>query len=85
MTGILTSVSAPALDRASAGAAVSYEDLVQSTWAPLRPDGEAGELAESAATMDGLFARASGISTAPRWLAQILLKYVFTARGQNEK
>ena len=40
---------------------------------------------EAVATTDGLFSRVSGISTAPRWLAQILLKYVFTASGQNEK
>jgi nitroreductase len=41
--------------------------------------------AEAVATMDGLFSRTSGISTAPRWLAQILMRYVFTASGQNEK
>jgi hypothetical protein len=40
---------------------------------------------EAVATMDGLFSRASGVSTAPRWLAQLLMKYVFTASGQNEK
>jgi nitroreductase len=40
---------------------------------------------EAVATMDGLFSRTSGISTAPRWLAQILMRYVFTASGQNEK
>jgi hypothetical protein len=41
--------------------------------------------AEAVASMDGLFSRASGISTVPRWLGQALLKYVFTASGQNEK
>ena len=40
---------------------------------------------EAVATMDGLFSRTSGISTAPRWLAQILMRYLFTASGQNEK
>lgn len=40
---------------------------------------------EAVATMDGLFSRTSGISTVPRWLGQILLKYVFTPSGQNEK
>ena len=41
--------------------------------------------AEAVANMDGLFSRASGISTAPRWLAQLLMKYLFTASSQNEK
>ena len=40
---------------------------------------------EAVATMDGLFSRTSGISTAPRWFAQILMRYLFTASGQNEK
>jgi nitroreductase len=40
---------------------------------------------EAVATKDGLFSRTSGISTAPRWLAQILMRYLFTASGQNEK
>ena len=40
---------------------------------------------EAVATMDGLFSRASGRPSVPRWLAQILMKYVITASGENEK
>jgi len=41
--------------------------------------------AEAVATMDGLFTRASGNPTLPRWLAQPLLPFVFTERGENDK
>src|ERR1035438_8290043 len=34
---------------------------------------------EAVATMDGLFSRASGRPSVPRWLAQILMKYVIIA------
>lgn len=40
---------------------------------------------EAVATMDGLFLRASGRPSMPRWLAQIFMKYVVTASGENEK
>jgi len=40
---------------------------------------------EAVATMDGLFSRASGNPTVPRWLARILLQWVFTANSENDK
>jgi hypothetical protein len=40
---------------------------------------------EALATMDGLFSRASGNPTVPRWLARILLQWVFTANSENDK
>jgi nitroreductase len=40
---------------------------------------------EAVATMDGLFARASGNPSLPGWLARLLLPFVFTERGENDK
>jgi hypothetical protein len=41
--------------------------------------------AHAVATMDGLFARASGNPELPGWLARLLLPLVFTERGENDK
>jgi hypothetical protein len=40
---------------------------------------------EAVAKRDGLFSRASGNPSVPRWLAAPLFKLVFTPRGDNEK
>jgi hypothetical protein len=40
---------------------------------------------EAVATMDGLFSRASGNPALPRWLAEPLLPFVLTERGENDK
>lgn len=36
-------------------------------------------------SMDGLFARASGNPALPPWLARVLLPFVFTEHGENDK
>ncbi len=36
-------------------------------------------------SMDGLFARSSGNPSLPAWLARLLLPFVFTERGENDK
>jgi hypothetical protein len=41
--------------------------------------------ADALATMDGLFSRASGSPALPHWLAGLLLRLVFSERGENEK
>lgn len=41
--------------------------------------------ADAAATMDGLYAAASGNPSLPAWLARLLLPFVFTERGENDK
>ncbi|TQF35236.1 Tat pathway signal protein [Bradyrhizobium sp. UNPF46] len=41
--------------------------------------------AEALATMDGLFAPASGNPSLPSWLARPLLKFFFTESGENKK
>jgi hypothetical protein len=41
--------------------------------------------AEAVAKRDGLFSRASGSPSVPRWLAAPLFKIVFTAPGENAK
>jgi hypothetical protein len=41
--------------------------------------------ADAVATMDGLSARASGNPELPAWLAQRLLRFVLTAKGENKK
>jgi nitroreductase len=41
--------------------------------------------AQAAATMDGLFTRASGNPELPGWLARLVLPLVFTERGENDK
>jgi hypothetical protein len=41
--------------------------------------------AEALATMDGLFAPASGNPSLPSWLARPLLKFFFTERSENKK
>jgi nitroreductase len=40
---------------------------------------------QAVASMDGLFARSSGNPTLPPWLARLLLPFVFTERGENDK
>jgi nitroreductase len=40
---------------------------------------------DAVATMDGLFARASGNPALPAWLARALLPLVFTESGENDK
>jgi hypothetical protein len=40
---------------------------------------------EAIASRDGLFTRASGAPTMPRWLARPLLRWVFTAESENKK
>jgi hypothetical protein len=40
---------------------------------------------EAVAKRDGLFSRASGSPSVPRWLAAPLFKFLFTAKGDNEK
>jgi hypothetical protein len=41
--------------------------------------------ADALATMDGLYSRASGNPSLPRWLSGILLRLVFTERSENDK
>ena len=41
--------------------------------------------ADAVAAMDGLFSRASGNPALPAWLAKLLLPYVFTENGENDK
>ena len=41
--------------------------------------------AEAVATGDGLFSRASGNASLPRWLAKPLLPLVFTTKNENDK
>jgi hypothetical protein len=41
--------------------------------------------ADAVATMDGLFARASGNPAWPAWIARPLLRFVFTENGENRK
>jgi hypothetical protein len=40
---------------------------------------------EAVAKRDGLFSRASGNPSVPRWIAGPLFRILFTARGENEK
>jgi nitroreductase len=40
---------------------------------------------DAVATMDGLFAGSSGNPSLPAWLARMLLPFVFTERGENDK
>ena len=40
---------------------------------------------DAVATMDGLFAGASGNPSLPAWLARLLLPFVLTERGENDK
>lgn len=40
---------------------------------------------DAVATMDGLYAPASGNPALPPWLARTLLPFVFTERGENDK
>ena len=41
--------------------------------------------AQAVASMDGLFAPSSGNPALPPWLARLLLPFVFTERGENDK
>jgi nitroreductase len=41
--------------------------------------------AQALASMDGLFARSSGNPALPPWLARLLLPFVFTERGENDR
>lgn len=41
--------------------------------------------ADAVAAMDGLFSRASGNPALPAWLAKLLLPFVFTENGENDK
>lgn len=41
--------------------------------------------ADAVAAMDGLFSRASGNPALPAWLAKLLLPFVFTEKGENDK
>jgi hypothetical protein len=41
--------------------------------------------ADAVATMDGLFSRSSGNPTLPAWIARVLLRFLFTESGENQK
>jgi nitroreductase len=78
-------------DRAKIGHIIDY--VVEGNSAQMRNRAFMDELKawlrfnerDAVATMDGLFAGASGNPSLPAWLARLLLPFVFTERGENDK
>jgi hypothetical protein len=90
--GTMPDVAAMLLtDRAKIAAVTDY--VVEGNTAQMRDKAFMDELqawmrfngAAAVATMDGLYAGASGNPTLPPWIARRLLPFVFTERGENDK